>query len=180
MCKTGYFLCNRGYLCKAIRTLPGYTKRAGPGLTASDVAKDAARYLAEYADTEGCPMPYEGRDVGFYLWMQAGRKNLEWDTIVKLVSANRKRDPEKNSARYFGHREVIEEEKGRAEKRDLSRLVRYVVQEGVCSGCQVEFQYGDLTLDRTKPGAAGGEYELSNVTLMCQPCNNAKGSLYGG
>ena len=135
-----------------IQSLPGYTKRARPGLTASDVAKDAARYLAEYSDTEGCPMPYKGRDVGFYLWMQAGRKKLEWDTIVKLVSANRKRDPEKNSARYFGHREVIEEEKGRAEKRDLNRLVRYVVQEGVCSGCQVEFQYDELTLDRTRPG----------------------------
>ena len=163
-----------------IQSLPGYKKRERPGLTASDVAKDAARYLAEYADREGCPMPYQERDIGYYLWMQAGRRNLEWATILKVVSANRKRDPDKFSARYFGHREVIEEEKGRAKKRDLNRLVRYVVQEGICSGCQVEFPYVDLTLDRTKPGAAGGEYELSNVTLMCQPCNNAKGSRYGG
>ena len=125
-------------------------------------------------------MPYQERDIGFYLWMQAGRKKLEWATILRVVSANRKRDPGKMSARYFGHREVIEEEKGRAEKRDLIGLVRYVMQEGVCSGCHVEFPYVELTLDRTRPGAAGGKYELSNVSLMCQPCNNAKGSRYNG
>ena len=68
-----------------IQSLPGYTKRERPGLTASDVTKDAARYLAEYADREGCPMPYQERDIGYYLWMQAGRRNLEWATILKVV-----------------------------------------------------------------------------------------------
>ena len=110
--------------------------------------------------------------------MQAGREKLECATILGVVSANRKRDPGKMSARYFGHREVIEEEKGRAEKRDLIRLIRYVMQEGICSGCRVEFPCVELTLDRTKPGAAGGKYELSNLSLMCQPCNNAKGFRY--
>ena len=161
------------------QSLPGYTERERPGLTASEVARDLARYLAEYADREGCPIPYQERDVAFYLWMQASRSKLEWATILAVVSANRKRDPWKMSARYFGHREVIEKN-GRANKRDLIKLVQYVLQEGICSGCQVEFPYAELTLDRTKPGAKGGEYELSNVTVMCQPCNNAKKALYSG
>ena len=162
-----------------IQSLPGYTERERPGLTASEVARDLARYLAEYAVREGCPIPYEEYDVGGYLWMQASRSKLEWATIIAVVSANRKRDPNKMSARHFGHHEVIEKN-GSAEKRDLIKLVRYVMQEGMCSGCQVEFPYAELTLDRTMPGAKGGKYELSNVTVMCQPCNNAKGSLYSG
>ena len=162
-----------------IQSLPGYTERERPGLTASDVTRDAARYLAEYADREDCPLPYEERDVGHYLWWQASRGKLEWDTIITVVSANWKRDPWKMSSRYFGHREVIEKN-GRAKKRDLIKLVRYIIQEGICSGCQAEFTYAELTLDRTKPGAKGGKYELTNVTLMCNDCNQAKGPRYGG
>ena len=162
-----------------IQSLPGYTKRDTPGLTASDVTKELARYLAEYSDAKDCPMPYQERDVAFYPWMQASRKMLEWGPILMVVSANWKRDLRKQIAHYFGHREVVQK-KGRATKRDLIKLVRYVMQEGTCTGCQLEFPYGELTLDRTKPGAAGGRYELSNVTLMCNDCNQAKGSDYSG
>ena len=46
-----------------------------------------------------------------------------------MVSAHWKRNRRKDVAHYFGHREVIEW-KGRANKRDLSEIVRYVMQEG--------------------------------------------------
>ena len=55
------------------------------------------------------------------------------------------------------------------------KLVRYVTQEGECSGCLKEFRFDQLTLDRIMPGKVNGTYELSNVQLMCQPCNNRKG-----
>ena len=162
-----------------IQSLPGYTARDRPGLTASDVTRELARYLADYADNNDCPMPYQERDVASYLWMQASREMLEWTQVLEVVRANRKRDRRKKVSHYFGHREVIEK-KGRANNRALIKLVRYIMQEGICAGCQVEFRYDELTRDRTKPGAAGGEYELSNVTLMCNDCNQAKGPHYSG
>lgn len=160
-----------------IQSLPGYTGRDSPGLTASDVTRELARYLAEYAYDNHCPIPYRERDVAFYLWMQASRGMLEWTPVLEVVRANRKRDRQKRITHHFGHREVIDK-KGRANSRDLIKLIRYVMQEGTCAACQVEFQYDDLTWDRTKPGAAGGKYELSNVTLMCENCNQAKGPHY--
>ena len=54
-----------------IQSLPGYKERDAPGLTASDLTKELARYLAECADAKDCPIPYQERDVAFYLWMQA-------------------------------------------------------------------------------------------------------------
>ena len=162
-----------------IQSLPGYTTRDRPGLTASDVTRDLARYLAEFADSNGCPIPFEERDVAFYLWMQASREMLEWAQVLEVVRANWKRDRLKKVSHHFGYGEIIEE-KGRANIRTLIKLVRYIMQEGICAGCQVEFRYDELTRDRTRPGVAGGEYELSNVTLMCNDCNQAKGSHYSG
>ena len=36
-----------------VRDLPGYAERNTPGLTGSDVTKDLARHLTEYADRHG-------------------------------------------------------------------------------------------------------------------------------
>ena len=36
-----------------IQSLPGYTERDTPGLTASDLTRELARYLAEYAARQG-------------------------------------------------------------------------------------------------------------------------------
>ena len=157
-----------------VQSLPGYAERRTPSLTASDVTRELARHLAEYADSNDCPIPYQERDVAFYLWMQAGRGMLEWTRILKVVRATRKRDRQQRISHYFGHRAVMET-KGRAGYLELIKLVRYIMQEGMCGRRQVEFRYDELTLDRTRPGAAGGRYELSNVTLMCEPCNQAKG-----
>lgn len=99
---------------------------------------------------------------------------LEWGPILTVVSANWKRDLRKQIAHYFGHREIVQK-KGRATKRDLIKLVQYIMQEYICTGCRVEFRYEVLTRDRTKLGARGGRDELTNVTLMCSDRNQAKG-----
>ena len=61
----------------------------------------------------------------------------------------------------------------------LIKLVRYVNQEGNCSDCEEEFHFDELTLDHIQPRSANGALQLTNVQLMCQPCNNRKGSSYG-
>ena len=102
---------------------------------------------------------------------------LEWEAVLSVVHANRKRDHHQRIAHYFGYREMVWP-KGKSGKMMLIKLVRYITQEGVCAGCQTEFSYGDLKRDRIKPGKLGGEYELPNVQLMCEPCNDAKGARY--
>lgn len=161
-----------------VRTLPGYAERATPGLTGSDVVKELARHLAEYAERNGCPLPHEQRDVAIYLWWQASRRMLEWQEILRAVRATRKRDRRPRIAHYFGYRSIIRKQ-GRARDRKLIKLIRYITQEGECTGCGIEFPFDDLTLDRILPGKAKGTYNLRNVQLMCGPCNNSKGDRFG-
>ena len=158
-----------------MRRLPGYAKRDKPGLAAVDVTNELARHLAEYAERKRCPLPYLQRDVSHYLWMQASRRMLAWEEILSVVRAAQKRGRHKPIAHYFGYRAMIET-KGMAKDKRLIKLTRYVVQEGECTGCGMEFPFDELTLDRILPGKANGEYELPNVQLMCQPCNNQKGA----
>ncbi|MDE2715712.1 MAG: HNH endonuclease [Chloroflexota bacterium] len=156
-----------------IQGLPGYSERGTPGLTGSDVAKELAKHLTDYAAEKGCPLLYRQRDIAHYLWMQASRGMLEWKEILSVVRANRKRDHHQRIAHYFGYCEVMDQ-KGSARDKRLIKLTRYITQEGVCAGCQTEFQFSDLTLDRIIPGKRDGKYELRNVQLMCGFCNNAK------
>ena len=107
--------------------------------------------------------------------MQTSRGMLAWDEILRAVRATKKRDRHKPIAHYFGYCPIIGK-KGSAKDKRLIKLVRYVTQEGQCAGCRTEFRFDDLTLDRILPGKAKGTYELPNVQLMCQPCNNSKGA----
>ena len=162
-----------------VQRLPGYSERSTPGLSAVDVTKELAIHLAAFAQSEDCPLQYQERDVSKYLWMQASRGMLAWHEIFNIVRGAKKRMRRHRVAHYFGYNEVIGP-KGVSHKNKRIKLIRYITQEGVCVGCQMEFQFSRLTLDRIKPGAAGGEYELSNVQLMCKPCNNAKADNYSG
>lgn len=45
-----------------------------------------------------------------------------------------------------------------------------------CSFCQVELDYGTLTVDRIIPGAEGGTYRRDNIRPACQPCNSIDGN----
>ena len=162
-----------------VQSLPGYAERRTPGLSGSDVTKELARYLAEYAEGKDCPLPYPQRDIAWYLWVQASRSMLAWDEILNAIRAKKKRDRHKPIAHYFGYRPIIEKKKSVRDKR-IIKLIRYVAQEGECAGCRTEYRFEDLTVDRIRPGKAKGIYELSNAQLMCQPCNNNKGDRYGG
>ena len=160
-----------------VRGLPGYSERDRPGLTAADVTNELARYLAEYAKQKGSPLPYQQRGMSHYLWLQASRRMLAWEEILSVVQATKKRERCQPIAHYFGYCQILGK-KGTTRVKKRIKLVRYIAQEGECAGCGDEFQFSDLTLDRIKPGKAKGEYELSNVQLMCQPCNDSKGASY--
>ena len=99
--------------------------------------------------------------------------------ILTVLRAAQKQDRDKAIAHYFGYRPLIET-KGKARDRTLIKLVQYIDQEGKCSGCEEEFHFEKLTLDHMLPRSANGTLELTNVELMCQPCNCSKGSSYAG
>ena len=161
-----------------VRSLPGYLERNTPGLSGSDVTKELARHLTEYAESHGVPLLIGQRDTAMYLWAQASRDMLAWDEIFNVVRAAKKRDRHPRIAHYFGYGKIIGA-KGTARERKLMKMIRYITQEGECAGCRPEFRFDDLTLDRIKPGKENGTYNLRNVQLMCQPCNNHKGDNYG-
>ena len=156
-----------------IQRLPGYRHRHTPSLTAGDVAGELARHLTEYAERKGCPLVYPQHDITFYLWLQACRRKLGWTVILGVLRSTSKRDHRRRIRHHFGYPKMIEQ-KGTAKGTTLIKLVRYVDQEGECIGCQTEFPFAELTLDHILPRKAGGECILSNVQLMCQPCNNRK------
>ena len=157
-----------------VQGLSGYSERRTPGLSSSDVTKELAKHLAEYAEREGCPLQFQQPYVARYVWQQASRGMLAWDEVLNIVRANRKRDGHQQIAHHFGYCEVMGL-KGSAKGLKIIKLIRYITQEGECAGCQTEFEFSNLTRDRIKPGASGGEYKLPNVQLMCQSCNNEKG-----
>ena len=68
-----------------VRSLPGYSERDRPGLTAADVTNELARYLAEYAKQKASLLPYQQRDMSHYLWLQASRRMLAWEEILSVV-----------------------------------------------------------------------------------------------
>ena len=162
-----------------VRSLPGYAERGTPSLSGSDVTKELARYLAEYAERNNSPLPYSQREIAMYLWWQASRGVLGWEEILKVVRSTKKRDRQKPIAHYFGYRALIEKS-GSAKDKTLMKLVRYFIQEGACPGCKREFPFNKLTIDHIVPTSAGGNNELTNVQVMCWPCNNSKGTSHSG
>ena len=160
-----------------VQRLPGILGTAYPGALSGRCHQRACHPPCGFRPKRGCPLQYQERDVSKYLWMQASRGMLPWHEIFNIVRGAKKRMRRHRVAHYFGYNEVIGP-KGVSHKNKRIKLIRYITQEGVCVGCQMEFQFSRLTLDRIKPGAAGGEYELSNVQLMCKPCNNAKADNY--
>ena len=160
-----------------VRSLPGYSERDRPCLTAAGVTNELACCLAEYAKQQGSLLPYQQRDMSHYLWLQASRRMLAWEEILSVVRVARKRGRRQPIGHYFGYCRILGKN-GTTRAKKRIKLVRYISQEGACVGCRTEFQFSDLTLDRIKPGKAKGEYVLPNVQLMCRPCNNHKGANY--
>ena len=68
-----------------VRSLPGYSERDRPCLTAAGVTNELACCLAEYAKQKGSLLPYQQRDISHYLWLQASRRMLAWEVILRVV-----------------------------------------------------------------------------------------------
>jgi 5-methylcytosine-specific restriction endonuclease McrA len=46
----------------------------------------------------------------------------------------------------------------------------------ICVKCRAPFRPEALTFDHVVPQSRGGGWALTNLQLMCQPCNVAKGA----
>ena len=51
----------------------------------------------------------------------------------------------------------------------------YSEQKGKCNGCGVKFPARNMTVDHIKPFSKGGSDKPSNLQLLCNSCNSAKG-----
>ena len=52
----------------------------------------------------------------------------------------------------------------------------YGQQEGVCTGCNIHFPYGGMSIDHKHPQSKGGTDELDNLQMLCMRCNSSKGN----
>lgn len=55
---------------------------------------------------------------------------------------------------------------------DVHKNFLFGQQEGVCNGCKRRFCFERMTVDHIIPRTKGGSHDLSNLQLLCQPCNN--------
>ena len=156
-----------------VQSLPGYSERNTSSLSAYDVTNEAARCLEDFAKQQGGSLGYRQRDISFYLWMQASRSMLPWKDILREGRLARKKDPCRPVAHYFGYCHILGKDDSKRNKA-LLKLARYIIQEGVCAGCNTEFPYNRLTVDRIIRGREQGIYKWSNVQLLCRPCHNLK------
>ena len=51
----------------------------------------------------------------------------------------------------------------------------YGQQEGFCKGCNIHFNFQNLTIDHIVPQSQGGGDSLENLQLLCNSCNSIKG-----
>ena len=52
----------------------------------------------------------------------------------------------------------------------------YGKQRGVCPGCDLPLPWTVFTFDHMTPQDKGGSDELDNLQLLCNRCNNTKGT----
>lgn len=88
--------------------------------------------------------------------------------------------PEKHRERkriYKANRRAYKRQSGgRHTLRQIKEL--YKKQGGKCVNCLSEFEKSGYHIDHIFPISRGGRNDISNIQLLCPPCNIAKGSLH--
>lgn len=91
-----------------------------------------------------------------------------WTLKNSQDKADRQRIKTFISERWFGQIDVM---------RSLSnKEILYRKQQSQCAGCRESFRLENLTKDHIVPKSRGGGNDISNLQLLCQPCNILKGS----
>ncbi len=57
-----------------------------------------------------------------------------------------------------------------------NRKYLYGEQGGYCNGCEEHFPLRHFQVDHIVPRAKGGTDHISNLQLLCGPCNSTKGT----
>ena len=97
------------------------------------------------------------------------------------AAGNRVRGVNNNNVRTPNKKAANNKKLGIHTKITRQDMYRYLIEMNgvICQGCDREFddeRY--LQLDHITPRADGGTDHISNRTLLCGPCNQAKGSTY--
>ncbi len=50
------------------------------------------------------------------------------------------------------------------------------LQEGKCNGCEVPFNFRNMTIDHIVPQSRDGSDHIDNLQLLCGACNSTKGN----
>ncbi|MCY3569166.1 MAG: HNH endonuclease signature motif containing protein [Chloroflexi bacterium] len=72
-------------------------------------------------------------------------------------------------------RESAKGQNKRTRKR-TNHTILYRRQGGCCVGCRHFFQPRNLTIDHVVPRFGGGSDDIANLQLLCEACNQLKGS----
>ena len=64
---------------------------------------------------------------------------------------------------------------GKLPPKHTHKQTLYGLQLGNCKGCQIHFEYRNLTVDRIVPESKGGTDHIENLQLLCAACNSEKG-----
>ncbi len=65
---------------------------------------------------------------------------------------------------------------GKLPPKHTHKQTLYGMQLGNCKGCQIHFEYRNLTVDRVVPESRGGTDHIENLQLLCGSCNSIKGA----
>ena len=73
---------------------------------------------------------------------------------------------------------LFDESRRRIGKRE--KTLMYTEQKGRCMYCGAKRQVPEFDIDHRTPRARGGSDAMSNLQLLCRPCNTRKGSITDG
>ena len=77
----------------------------------------------------------------------------------------------------------FDEEEPRTKRRKFSKGEKetlFKIQKGKCMYCGKKMEMAYFDVDHKKPVAKGGKNRITNLQLLCRPCNARKGKMTDG